>query len=103
MGKTNGKKKQPRTSGEIVREVRRSPNFVSLYANDVQVQTTPWDVRLILGEIGIEETDGRQVVHVQQTAELRMSLQLAKRLILIITEQLVGYEENFGPIPQPKS
>ena len=104
MAKTNEKTKPPGAdkaeTPALTRVVRRSPTFVSLYANDVQVQTSVWDVRLLLGEISIEED--KKVANVYQTGEVRMSPQLAKRLIAIIVQQLKGYEEKLGPIPIPK-
>ena len=85
----------------INRSVEKSPSFASLYANDVQVQVTPWDVRLILGEIASVPTPEDQTVVVREVGELRLSPQLAKRLALILIEQLRHYEDRFGPIPTP--
>lgn len=84
------------------RKVVQSPTFVSLYANDVQVQTSPWDVRLILGEIAGVPTPDDPTVAVRQIAELRMSPQLTKKLTIILIQQLKGYEAQFGPIPIPQ-
>lgn len=84
------------------RAVERSPSFASLYANDLQVQVTPWDVRLILGEIASVPTSEDQTVLIREVGELRLSPQLAKRLTLILIEQLRHYEDRFGQIPIPK-
>jgi hypothetical protein len=81
------------------REVTRSPDFVSIYTNDVQVQTSAWDLRLILGEITGFPTAESPRPTVRQLAELRMSPQLAKSLIMIMIEQLRAYETTFGQIP----
>jgi hypothetical protein len=86
----------------INRVVTASPSFVSIYANDVQVQTTPWDIRLIFGTIqdlpdGLEGT-----ARVMQMADLHISPQLAKTLAVILIQQIAGYEANFGTIPQPR-
>ena len=81
----------------------KSQNFASLYANDVQVQTTPWDIRLILGEItdvSPPTKDGDlPTMTITQVGDLRMSVQLAKKLTMILLSQLQGYEQNIGPIP----
>jgi len=79
-----------------------SPTFVSLYANDVQVQTTPWDIRLILGEIHGVPTVESPNVTVRQIAELRLSPQLTKKVVAILIGQLRTYETNFGTIPVPE-
>ena len=92
--------------GEIVRanidrEVVASPTFVTLYTNDTQVQVTPWDVRLIFGEISSGPTDKLPTIEIKQTGEVRMSPQHAKRIMMILLQQLTNYEERFGAIPQP--
>ena len=83
----------------VRREITKSPTFISLYANDVQVHTSPWDVRLLLGSVGELPTADHPVVNITQLADLRMSPQLAKRLVAIMIEQIKVYEERFGPIP----
>ncbi len=85
----------------INRNVVRSPNYVSIYTNDVQVQTTPWDIRLMLGEIQGIVTGDKPSVTVMQIADLRMSPQLTKKLTMILIQQLKTYEEQMGPIPLP--
>src|SRR5271157_5183875 len=91
----------PKAAAEIRRENVKSPEFVSIYANDVQVQMSPWDMRLVLGELGDLRTADRQIVTIRQLAELRISPQLAKRLTTIMIVQLKIYEERFGHIPEP--
>jgi hypothetical protein len=78
-----------------------APTFVSLYANDTQVQVTPWDFRLILGEISDIGPKGDPSVTIKLVGEVRMSPQHVKKLVQVISGQLALYEKNFGPIPQP--
>jgi hypothetical protein len=85
----------------ITRENIPSPAFFSIYSNDIQVQTTPWDLRLTLGEIVAAPTPDKPVLTIKQLGELRISPQLAKRLAAIISGQIKAYEENFGQIPAP--
>jgi hypothetical protein len=87
---------------EFKREVTKSPNFFSVYANDIQVQTSPWDIRFVLGEMGDVSPDPA-TVNVRQVGELRISPQLAKHLAMIILGQLREYERRFGEIPAIKS
>lgn len=87
----------------ISRKASRSPNFFSVYTNDIQVQSSSWDVRLILGESGDTDLSGDlPVSNINEICEVRMSPQLAKRLTLILGQQLRIYEEAFGEIPAPK-
>ncbi len=62
-------------------------------------------MRCIFGEITDPITAGQTVLTVKQLGEFRMSLQLAKKLTMIMLEQLRDYEERFGeiPVPQPKT
>jgi hypothetical protein len=85
----------------INRELIVSPTFVSLYANDVQVQTSPWDIRLVLGEIHNFPTVENPNVMVRQIGEVRISPQLTKKLVTILAQQLQVYETTFGTIPVP--
>lgn len=88
--------------GNVNREVTVSPSFVSLYANDVQLQTSPWDIRLTFGEMMVNSDGDDVTARVKQTGEVRLSPPLAKRVALLLVRQLKAYEERFGPIPQPK-
>lgn len=102
VGERSAKREDsPIVRGNIDRQVVVSPSFVSIYANDTQVQTTPWDVRLTLGEMSVDAVDGVRTVNVRELAEVRMSLQHVKRVVKILSSQLKVYEESFGTIPQP--
>jgi len=58
---------------------------------------------MVLGEMGEARVeDGNPVAKVTELLEVRMSPQLAKRLTLILIQQLKRYENNFGPIPSVK-
>jgi|SRR5579884_3327122 len=91
----------PKSQSATVERREKAPNFVSLYSNDIQVQTSPWDVRLVLGSVIDPPTPDDPVLRVVQVGEVRFSPQLAKRLIEIIATQLKTYEERFGEIPVP--
>jgi hypothetical protein len=86
----------------VSREETTSPTFVTLYANDTQIQVSPWDVRLIFGEITEPATAERPTNIIKRTGEVRMSPQHAKVVAMILVAQLKNYEENLGPIPGPK-
>lgn len=81
-----------------------SPNFVSLYTNDTQVQLTPWDIRMTFGEISearAGEPGEQPTVQIKTTGEVRMSPQHAKKLAEILARQIQVYERNVGTIPMP--
>jgi hypothetical protein len=91
--------------GNFNREVARSQNFVSFYSNDVQLQTSPWDVRITFSEMWVDrdsDENGNKAAHVTEVGEVRLSPMLAKRVMLILAAQIQNYEERFGPIPQPE-
>jgi hypothetical protein len=88
------------SEGDIRRDHTKSESYFSVYANDIQIQTGPWDVRLILGEIGDAlKEDNVPVLKVKRLGEVRLSPQLAKRLTMILIQQLKHYEETIGAIP----
>ena len=88
------------TPAALKRETIMSPHFVSIYTNDIQAQTSAWDMRLIFGEIAETATAESPVLAIRQLADVRMSPQLAKRLVMIMASQLSAYEERFGKIPE---
>lgn len=87
----------------IARNRVSDDKFISAYCNDLQVQITPWDFRLILGLISDTPGPTDPRLHVSTLGELRMSPQLAKRLLIVLATQVKNYENNIGPIPLPES
>jgi len=85
----------------INRLVEPAPTFVSIYTNDTQLQMTPWDLRMVFGVIAEQPTASNPKALVKTLCEVRMSPQHAKKVALILLQQLKHYEENVGKIPQP--
>lgn len=53
-----------------------------------------------MGELGDPEgTLGNPRLNIKQIGEIRMSVQIAKRLTIMLMENLQIYERTFGPIP----
>ena len=110
MARKKTARKSVSKNGEQIQVVRAnverrevdSPTFASLYTNDTQLQLSPWDVRLIFGVISTPRTAAKPTVEITRVGEVRMSPQHAKKVTEILLSQLVGYEKQFGPIPQPK-
>jgi len=84
------------------RVVTVDSGFVTLYANDIQIQTSPWDMRLTFGEVGDLIPSEVPGIAIKQVGELRISLPLAKKLTMIMFDQLKTYEAQVGEIPLPK-
>lgn len=88
--------------GNVRRRVERSASFVSVYSNDVQLQTSPWDMRLTFGTMQVNpDAEDGPTAHVLEVAEVRLSPQLAKRVAEILAQQIAAYESRMGTIPQP--
>ncbi len=78
----------------------KSEKFFSVYVNEVQVQTGPWDIRIIVGETGSDAAEIKtDEAKTEVLGELRMSPQLAKKVVEILIGQLAIYEKKFGKIP----
>src|SRR6266511_5253244 len=73
------------------RQVTPSPGFVSLYTNDTQVQISPWDIRLIFGVITQPPGADLASISITTVGEVRMSPQHAKRVTMILLQQLKLY------------
>src|SRR5438105_3925989 len=85
------------------RETTKAEGYFSVYANDIQMQITPWDMRLTFGELEVvtknEPTMGATpFVAVKVLGDIRISLQLTKALVKIMIDQIQQYEERFGQI-----
>lgn len=86
----------------VNRQMVSSDQFVSIYANDTQIQTSPWDFRFVFGVISSVPTTEDPTIVVRQIGEVRMSPEHAKRIAKVLVQQVVNYERNVGPIPQPE-
>lgn len=87
-------------SQELQRIESKTPEFFSVYVNDVTIQSTPWDIRMTLGETEI--IPEKLALNVTIVGQIRLSPQLAKRVLGILSAQLAAYEAQFGVIPGPK-
>lgn len=86
----------------VKREVSKGETFFSAYANDVELQTSPWDMRFAFGQMSSHATPENPVLGVTLLGEVRISMPLAKRLALIMIDQINAYESTVGPISLPK-
>jgi len=84
---------------DVIREKVDPSQFAALYVNDIQMDLTPFDVRLILGLVTEGPTPERQTIKVSTIGEIRMSPQLAKQLAALLVGNLRNYELTVGIIP----
>ena len=83
------------TQGLPQPELIRSAAFTMVYANNVSLITSPWDVRLIFGET---VTDPSNKALVEQRVSITLSPQTAKALAHVLCTHLHSYENQFGEI-----
>src|SRR5690242_19045509 len=81
-----------------VLELEKSSTFCRFYANNAQIEVTPWDFRLIFGEL---INTGANKLKVEQSVAIVMSPQHAKALLSILATNLREYEGKIGKIDLP--
>lgn len=86
----------------VNRRVEPSEGYVTMYANDAQIQMTPWDFRLIFGQISSVPSEEDPALLVRLIGDVRLSPQLTKKVALILIAQLKHYEATIGPIALPE-
>jgi hypothetical protein len=78
-------------------EVRRAKDFVSMYATNVQLELSVWDLKLIFGEL--DQHDGQEVI--EQRISIRVPWIQAKLLSLFLQLNLAFHESTNGKITIP--
>src|SRR5437016_915601 len=73
----------------------RSEDFFTIYANNVALVFSTWDLSVILGEI-LGESDGKPVV--EETLKISMTREFAKVFSQILSTNIAAYEKQFGEI-----
>src|SRR5712691_9755447 len=85
------------TAQEKELESVRSENFVRVYANSAQIETTLWDFKLIFGEIA---KSGDKMV-IDESVAIVMSPQHAKAFVGVLANNLREYEKRVAEIKLP--
>ena len=78
---------------------RRSADWVSAYANQAQITSSPFDVRLAFSEMQPDEAG--ELIALER-ATIVMSPQHAKIMLLLFNQNIVRWEEKFGQIDLTK-
>jgi len=74
-------------------------NFKTLYANNLTLSISQWDVTINFGEILGKDENGKTVI--AQHARVNMSKELAKVFRELLDAHISNYEEQFGEIRIP--
>ena len=88
----------PATEQKI--EVRKSPDFKSIYVNWIQAASSPYDVFMNLGETSPLENGDIEVEH---KVRVVFSPLEAKLVTAIMAKTILAYEKQFGTIVIPES
>jgi hypothetical protein len=91
------RKQEPETSGKLT--FTRVEDFVAAYANNIQLQPSVWDLKLVFGEL--DQSSGRADV-VEQHTSVTLSWPEAKLLHYYLALALLGHELEDGKIYLPK-
>jgi hypothetical protein len=81
-------------------ERRRAPNYLHCYANNVQIESTLWDINMIFGEVQEVFPDEPKIV-VQDLVSVVMTPEHAKAMCMTLVQHLKTYEQNYGKIRFP--
>lgn len=76
----------------------RTERFRQIYANNMQVGFSSWDLAITFGEITGEQ-DGKPII--EETVRVIMTREIAKILSTILKNHIDLYEEHFGELRMP--
>lgn len=76
----------------------RSEKYVSFYSNFAQCAITPWDIRIVFGEIGEIDPDAPAIADL---ASVILTPQIAVALVRVLNGNITAYEQQYGKIQMP--
>jgi len=94
------KRRTVKPASEPKVEIRKAPDFKSIYVNWAQGTASPYDVLLNLGE---SAPDGSGGIEVELKARVVFSPLEAKMVALILAKTLREHESQFGTIVIPRN
>ena len=80
----------------------KAPDYRTVYANNAVFQTGPFDFSFIFGEV-MEINAERPVGIVHQRVRVTMAPLHVKIFMLLLAQQIRGFEAEFGKINLPSS
>lgn len=86
--------------GKSTEQIRvRNPNkFQSIYANNITISFSSFDMSIIFGEI-VGEQDGKPVV--EETIKMTLTREMGKVFARLLTANVAAFENSFGKIVVP--
>ncbi|MGD9562557.1 MAG: DUF3467 domain-containing protein [Pyrinomonadaceae bacterium] len=75
---------------------RPGDNFIKIYANNVGLGVSNWDMSLTFGEIVGTNDKGQPIV--EQKVKVNMSKEFVKALTNLLHANMLAYEKKFGEI-----
>ncbi|UVT20042.1 MAG: DUF3467 domain-containing protein [Nitrospira sp.] len=93
--------KQSKTPKTREKNILKSEDTPSFYANNIDLSVSTWDFRLKGGEIIQANKDS---ITIKELFTLYLSPNHAKMLSILLSERVAEYEKRFGELPlQPKA
>lgn len=77
-------------------ERRQAEDYFTVYANNLAISFTTWDMALIFGEIVGLNPEGKPMI--EEIGKVIMTREFAKLVAQILSLNIVAYEKKFGPI-----
>jgi len=77
-------------------KTEKAQEFQTVYSNSVQIDQSPWDVRLRMGQI---QAATQEEVVVSELVYVYMSPQHAKAFSEILSQVVAKWEQRHGTIP----
>jgi len=78
----------------------RTERFRNIYANNLNVSFSPWDLSITFGEI-TDKRDGQAVI--EETTRVLLTREVAKVLSIILGSHIEAFEAKWGEIVIPIS
>jgi len=82
----------------LVKNFSEIEDIPTIYANNVEIMTSIYDIRIDLGLVTSLNTETNELF-IEKQAKIFMSPQHAKDFLNVMEKQINNYEKNFGKIP----
>src|SRR5438270_12732900 len=91
----------PKSSVSHIEYVQPEGGIIRVYANNVAIGTTPFDMRIIFGEVTDVGAETRKVT-IEQNVQVTMSWAEAKLVAKFIERHVQAYEKKNGTLTTPQ-
>jgi Protein of unknown function (DUF3467) len=80
----------------VEQQSEKSEKFIKIYANNVVMGLSLWDINLTFGEIIDSTLEGEPIV--EQKVKINMAKEFAKALSNLLSANIAEYERHYGEI-----